>query len=77
MLRKIIINNTRKTAIDEPGNAVGSERVIGEPIRESEFDEDIDGSPLKEVESFRNAEGPSKVVSAILILNSGYSGQRI
>jgi hypothetical protein len=52
------MNNTRKTAIDEPGNVVESEKLEGEAIKEEE-------SPLKKVESFGNAVCASIAVSAI------------
>jgi hypothetical protein len=52
------MNNTRKTAIDEPGNVVESEKLEGEAIKEEE-------SPLKKVESFGNEVCPSIAVSAI------------
>jgi hypothetical protein len=55
------MNNTRKTAIDEPGNVVESEKLEGEAIKE----EECDVSPLKKVESFGNALCPSIAVSAI------------
>jgi hypothetical protein len=37
------MNNTRKTAINEPGNVVESEKLEGEAIKE----EECDTSPLK------------------------------
>jgi len=39
--------------------------TINKPVKEWEIDEEGDASPLKEVESLRNAECPNKAVSAI------------